>query len=153
MIIKEVIAGCPLHTAQVVSHLIILTLVSDHNKWSYYHRNSLRWAHCLLHIVWQTLNRDSTKYLLFTVMSLWLQIICACANLKHAANSWFMKTEGLAQNSGRLWNYGIARSDRGREHLVRCALCIIVSRVDPVCAIVFVKYQRWKTLSTDKIQS
>ena len=89
-------------------------------------------------------------------MSLWLQVICACANLKHAANSWFMKTEGLAQNSGRLWNYGIARSDRGGKYLVSCALlCIIVSSVDPVFVIltkniVFVKYQ---TLSADKIKS
>ena len=46
-----------------------------------------------------------------------------------------MKTEGLAQNSGRLWNYGIARSDRVGEYLVSCALCIIISRVDPVFAI------------------
>ena len=91
-------------------------------------------------------------------MSLWLQIICACANLKHAANSWFMKTEGLAQNSGRLWNYGIARSDRGGEYLVSCALCIIVRRVNPVFVILTKKYclcqiPKVKTLSADKIQS
>ena len=66
-----------------------------------------------------------------------------------------MKTEGLAQNSGRLWNYGIARSDRVGEYLVSCALCIIISRVDPVFAILTKKHcqiQKVKTLSVDKIQ-
>ena len=62
-----------------------------------------------------------------------IQVICECSNLKYAANSWFMKIEGLAWNSGQ-WNYGIARTDRFAESVfysygVYCCLllCIIAT--------------------------